>query len=406
MNRIRIALVLLLGSAWLGAAGPHGLAAQPAPLGPEVLVSTGDNHFLFSLRLAVQPGGDSEIAWESEGPDLSKELVLARHFAADGTPTDAAQVIGQGTLPLIDSVTAEPTGFDVLWLDQRARKDFHYRRHLGLNGVPDAKPVRLGGIRYLTPWVWQVRGNGFLAGWLLWPVGSEPKGMVARRLSSSGRLTGPLLSLASRPFFTNERPSLLAVADGGFLAVWCGITVGFPDVPVVRARRFSPAAQALGPDFDLNTSFPASEACLGAKVAAAPGGGFAVAWLLDGGNDETFTPYLRLFDAAGNPLGPEVPGAATEWIESMAFDEAGNLLVLWGERKGFRVSDFELQLLDPHGLPLGPRESVGSAVSDPYQDSLEGAVAWSGSSWIVTWAAQTTTFPESSAVFVRRFAGH
>ncbi|HSS78138.1 MAG TPA: hypothetical protein VLV54_15515, partial [Thermoanaerobaculia bacterium] len=194
MNRMRFALVLLLGSAWLGAAGPRGLAAQPAPLGPEARVDTllGDQHPNSPL-LGVQPGGDFEIAWDYRG--FLPSEIASRHFAASGEPTDASQVlIASPGSAFLSAVTATPKGFDVLWERFFSFSQGFYRNHLTLHGLPDPrKPFPMGGAG--AEWVWNVRGNGFLAGWRR----SGVPGIVARRLTSSGQMTGPVLPLSSRP---------------------------------------------------------------------------------------------------------------------------------------------------------------------------------------------------------------
>src|SRR5436305_13114407 len=407
MNRTRFALFILLGAAWLGEMGARRAAAQPAPLGSEIRVDTlAGDQFPSSPVLAVQPGGDFEIAWGYGASQPAQ--IFSRHFAAGGDPTDAAQVLigSQGYYPLADAVTATPKGFDVLWHvvnDLRPEAPAFYRRHLSPLGVPDpGKPVHLGGKG--IEWVWNVRGNGFMAGSPL----LHAHGIAAQHLASSGRPTGPELRLNSRRVDDPET-IVTAVADGGFVAVWSGAVPvrGSTARAVLRARRFSPAGKPLGPDFDVNLIVPEPGETPFLRpeftVAAAPDGGFAVSWIL------TDTLYLRFFDAAARPLGPEVAALTTDDAiapESMAFDPAGNLLVLWLVllQDPFRT-DLQIQLFDAHGAPLGPPEGVSSAASDRYRQPFRGSVEWAGDSWLVAWAAQVEDL-EPSAIFVRRFGGN
>lgn len=226
-------------------------------------------------------------------------------------------------------------------------------------------------------------------------------GLAAQHLSPTGRLSGAVLRLNSRPVYDYDQPVLIALADGGFLAAWSGYA---QDSSVLRARRFSPADTPRGADFDLNTIVPGPQDTLyNIKMAAAPGGGFAAAWRsFDAA--QVATPYLRFFDAADRPLGTEVPGPTVRRVESMAFDDAGNLLVLWSVDRGTAGPDLEIQLLDRDGASLGTTERVASAASGRFNQLTGGSVAWSGSSWIVTWTAQMPA-QNRYAVFVRRFAG-
>lgn len=403
----RLSLGLLAASAWLLFFHPGWVAAQPVPLGPETRVDTVENQEPGEPSLAVQPGGDFEIAWGYL--DVDPPFVAARHFAADGTPTDSAQVPlgGPGPYPRVRSVTATQGGFEVLWQLEVSSQRPSYRRHLDRNGTPTGKPVRLGKGAW---WVWQVRGHGFLSGWPAQANGILYTGLSIQRISPTGQRAGSVVRLNTRPVSSDERPLLTALADGGFLAVWTGVVrVGNDYSTVLRARRFSAAGKPVGPDFDVDSIPEAAQDSLHyPKVAASPAGGFAVAWrFFDAfSGTDTATPYVRLFDAAGKPRGPEIAGPVTQYVESLAFDDAGNLLVLWADDSTRGPADLEVQLFGPGGAPLGPQARVASEASGVHQRPFRGSVAWAGSSWLVTWVAESEVdYREPRAIFLRRFAG-
>jgi hypothetical protein len=244
-----------------------------------------------------------------------------------------------------------------------------------------------------------VRGNGFVAGWTL----PRKHGIAAQRLGSKGERVGPELRLNSRPI-DHPRPVVMAVADGGFVAVWLGTLPGSANA-VLRARRFSPAGKPLGPDFDVNT-VPLGAVGTppyvdpGFKVATAPGGRFAVTWV------QADKIYLRFFNPLGVALGPEVPAVALtatdlEGPESAAFDNSGNLLLLW--RHSSELIDLRLQLFNPRGVALGAPVGVRSAASDIFDAPWGGNVAWTGSSWLVAWGAAGASSYDFSTVFIRPF---
>jgi hypothetical protein len=291
----------------------------------------------------------------------------------------------------VDAVTAGRQGFDVLWHTEQyeEKPTLFFRAHLNLRGRPEGKPVRLGGTG--TEWVWQVRGNGFMAGWSL----PSKHGIVARRLTDSGQRTGPELRLNSRPVDHVAGVSVVGLADASFVAVWLGSTPGSTRTAVLRARRFSPSGKPLGPDFDVNT-IPLVGLDPGLKVAAAPGGGFVVAWALSQG------VYLRWFNASGTPLGPErmasASGDSDVFPESMAFDDTGNLLLLYVD-----YYTLQLRLFDPQGTPQGPPVDVTSDDTEEPQEPWGGSLAWTGDSWLVAWVAAIFPYDQSS-IFVRRFA--
>lgn len=403
MNRMRTLLVLLLSAAWLDAAGTHRLAAQLVPLGPEIDLQTAE--FPEKPLLAAHPNGDCVVAWWYNDP-LSLDLTFYTFITAGGKPRRGLAIYSPIEWPQVDAVTATPTGFDVIFHAPRyelesPQKTF-YLDHLNRRGVRQGRRIRLGGTGF--DWVWQIPGNGFVAGWAL----PHAHGIAARRLSASGKRVGSELLLNSRPV-DEPHPVFLALPDGGFVSFWLGTlpgsVAGSSSTLVLRARRFSATGTPLGPDFDVNTTplrvdwstedlFVDSDY----QVAVAPDGGFAVAWAYDLGI------YLRFFDATGQALGPEVPVEVENEgyiAASIAFDPAGNLLLLWldDSREGLR-----LRLFDSHGVPLGPPTGVRSRASGIYTAPFDGRVAWAGDSWIVTWMAAGAPQFDFENLFVRRFA--
>jgi hypothetical protein len=400
----RRASIVALVVAWVvPAAAP---AAQLVPLGPEVDVPS--DIFTGTPLVAAQAGGDFVVAWDHDcSPPFS---IVYEFFAAGDSPTREGAIDGvdadhEGVA--LDSIVATPLGFDILWHPCGESWDSpptaFYRTHLDRQGVAEGEPVRVSGSG--TRWIWQLHGGGVLAGWPL----SRRHAISARRLDATGLPLGPVLSLNSRPVDAPE-PVVVPFRAGGFAAVWLGTVPGSGGRQVLRARRFSPTGAPRGGDFDVNTLAGAVgglSAWYPFAVAPAPGGGFAVAWMLD------HTLYLRLFDNAARPLGPEavvVSGTEVLGPQSMAFDPAGNLLLLWGiehldldpEDNSQLGPDLRIQLFDRRGRPLAPPAEVGSEPIDEVWP-WEGRVAWAGSSWVVTWWASLYPF-DQGGVFLRRFA--
>lgn len=398
-------LFLLLTSAWLGAAGHRALAVQLVPLAPEEEVD--DVNFPNSVAMATQPDGSYVLArgeFEDGDYDTLSYIYVNRSDEGPEEPEEGGYLdFGTSFTPFVAAVTAGRQGFDVIWYEQKqypaeGELPFFYRTHLNLQGRHEGKRMRLGGAG--TEWIWQVRGNGYMAGWSL----PNKHGIAARRLNAAGQRTGPELLLNSRPIDQPVGVSVVGLTDASFVAVWFGITPGNPGTAVVRARRFSPSGKPLGPDFDVNTIplalDPAFDSAI--VVAAAPGGGFAVAWQTQP------KAYLRRFNAAGTPLGPEVfamksgddpdgvdPGDET--LQSMAFDDAGNLALLGAG---------QLQLFDPRGKPLGQPVDLGSGDTGSRTGPdlpQQGSLAWTGGSWIVVWAAELYPYDQGT-IYVRRFA--
>lgn len=388
MRRRRLtALLLLLLSGSLASAGE--LAAELVPLGPERALAFGSD---FPIpQVAAHPAGNY-VATVAAFCDPHRGIEVFRSAVGGGTRPPLRrrpQYLGGGFVA-VDSVTATPTGFDLLWHACEETWKVFYRSELDMSGRFVGHPTRLAS----GDWIWRLDGKQLLAGW------SRPRldGIEAQRLTASGLPVGPVFSLNSRPV-DGPFPAVLPAADGGFVAFWQARLVRTNNAWVLRARRFSSAGEPLGPDFDVN-SLPGQPRGLccddpAFTVAPAPDGGFAVSWAVG------TTLYVRFFDAFAMPRGPEVPIAADNVMRpsAMAFDPAGNLLLAW---ELISDIDIRLQLLGRSGLPLGSPIRVSPVSLDALQP-FTADIAWAGDSWLVVWNAFLFPF-DVGAAFLRRFA--
>jgi hypothetical protein len=400
MRRTLFALSLFLISVGLGATSQPARAAQLVSLDYEQELYA--DIFSKPPVVASQPGGPYVITWDDESSGREGSFTY-RYTPAGRNPAGIDPGNGYHTIhgpigaPSVSSITAGREGFDVIW---RAFQDFQgeepsffYRAHINLQGQREGQPVRLGDAS--TRWAWQVKGSGFMAGWPL----PNKHGIAARRLTASGEWTGPEIRLNSRLVDRPAGVSIVGLTDASFVAVWLGTLPWNPGTAVLRARRFSPSGKSMGPDFDVNALplglYEPSPSDPALKIAAAPGGGFAVAWGLSQG------AYVRWFNASGTPLGPERRASRAGDIgypEDMAFDNLGSLVLLWSADE----DGLKLRLFDPHGTPQGPLVAATSDTSDQPQIPFGGSLAWTGNSWLVSWVASIFPYDQNST-FVRRF---
>ena len=138
---------------------------------------------------------------------------------------------------------------------------------------------------------------------------------------------------------------IAAEADGGFVVVWTEYQPGNSDVV---ARRFDSGGMPRGPQFLVNTFTTGFQ--FSPSVAADPRGGFVVAWV------DFFqgTVLMRRFDAAGVPVGGEVPvdTSATDREQgtAVAFQPDGSLMVGWQVDDG-GTRRLRGRMFDPAGTP-------------------------------------------------------
>jgi len=397
----------LLSFLLLAGSGSGELAAQLTPTGPEKRVDTlpGDQ-YPKCPEIGVAADQSFEIAWGYNG-DLPPEI-KARHYNASGSPTDSAEVLVAALdyYPVTLAVTPVSTGFRVLMevIDDLGAPSRFYRRRIDPGGVPAGTP-RPVGIVGTTHWVSPGPGDTLFAG----RYETAPHRLTLQKVDSLGVPTGPVYVLNSRPISFQARPRILALPDGGWVAVFTGYSLagpGSPPLQVIRARRFSAAGAPLGPDFDV-TSMPLAAPGVAPFLscdciaAAGPGGRFAVAWVVyDASGDAV---RFRSFTGAGAPVAPEQTVSIEQVLSgpsSLAFDNAGRVLLLWSA--GVLHPTVKARLLRPNGTALGPSFFPQSAASGAFDEPFCGSVVWIGNSWLVTWAAQKSGV-SSSAVFLRRY---
>nr|WP_281432986.1 calcium-binding protein [Microvirga terrestris] len=179
------------------------------------------------------------------------------------------------------------------------------------------------------------------------------------------------------------QPSITALADGRFVAVWtqAGRTDEDPFVNSVRGRIFTAEGTPVGNDFQINVKTEGSQRL--SSVAALPNGGFAVAfedWDFGDGSPSARVQSIRVvaFGANGTRDGDEVL-AVTGGFQDVQSPQLsaladGRLLLTWTELNGNREPHSAAQVLDPRVERVN---WVGSNDEDNYvgtilDDTLKG----------------------------------
>jgi hypothetical protein len=172
--------------------------------------------------------------------------------------------------------------------------------------------------------------------------------------------------------------SVAADADGRFVVAWASPGSGID----LKARRFGPLGQPLGPEFLLSANDSGNQVRV--KLAARPDGGFVAVWSGQGPPGETGV-FARLFDANGTPLGPEfavqaAPPAGGRPVVSV--DGTGGFVVAWRTYPGGGANVLARRFTAA-GTPVGGDIAVGSSTSFAAIDV--GVAANTGGDFVVAW---------------------
>ncbi len=230
-------------------------------------------------------------------------------------------------------------------------------------------------------------------------------GVYGQRFNALGEPQGVEFLVNNETQYAQTDPDVAMDANGNFIVVWRApaLLEGSPSGSI-RARRFQADGTALGGEFSINT--PVRGARVDPDVLMAPSGAFVVTW--HGGSptdDYTTGVWVRSFDAAGNPIGPEAevdrgdfPYPAME--PAGAIDDAGNYAVAWrAVREGGTLWDVYVRRFDAAGAQVG-NDILVNQMNAEFQTLPDIAMDAVGN-FVVTW--QTNYSGSLQDVHARRF---
>lgn len=236
--------------------------------------------------------------------------------------------------------------------------------------------------------------------------------LYARLFDRKGRaVTGEIEIL--RP--AGQIVDSVAALPNGFVVVWDQVNRHQTYIYSVFARVFDRTGAPLGPPAKIHRSSPYSRCC--AQVAAAPGGGFAVAWTAVAGTDHapdyslTSSVLRRFFDPTGKPLGPEPPEPPVSppfsqedfnWSDALAVTPEGVLRdVIFEQSDGsyLNVEDFDGSHATGYEIHGSPADDAAGL--DPKNT---GASLLADGSFVLAWSSDYLfLFKSTSDIYAQRF---
>jgi hypothetical protein len=265
------------------------LALSPAataqvPLGPEFAVNAGTVNGQFNPSVAMDAAGNFVVTWDAFFGGANQNEVIARRFAANGTPLSAEFLVNYPLTYNHDQsrVAAAPGGeFVVVWVSFQQPLTTQPRvfgRRYAANGSALGLQFTLhptGQGNEGSPSVSMDPSGGFVAAWDSTGPGFNDREIVAVRYDASGVLQGSPFVVNAQTFGRQANPSVAWQPGGGFVVAWESDDLDNSGL-AVRGRRFDAAGQALGQEFTVNSYTTGNQA--EPAIAVNPVGSFVVAW--------------------------------------------------------------------------------------------------------------------------------
>ena len=260
-----------------------------------------------------------------------------------------------------------------------------------------------------------VAGNAagnFLGAWVE-PTNVVSEGVFARLFDASLAPLGDDFEVESgAPGAPPQFDSAVAAdTQGNFVVAWASLA---DDQSVILAQRYDPKGNPLGAQIEVASdpaSSPATPSDSKPAVAAAPGGGFVVAWVsLVTGDAPPGPPRVmaRGFDGAGAPTGPAVQvstGLALGDRPSLCVSSTGRIHAAWTFADVLlpfqpNLVGVVVRRLSPAGVPIGDEQVVAPPVDD---ESSVAIACGPGNTYVVAWQTAQPPAVSGSDVVAQRF---
>ena len=370
--------------------------------------------------LAFGPAG-GYVIWQDNVTDGDGTGISAQRLNDNLSGTLApfrVNELGAGHQELPQAAVLPNGGAVFVWQGGALGFQKIYARFLNPDGTFATRDVLVGADTNqpsLQPAVAVLADGDVVVTWARMEADGHLQGICAQRLSATGALLGGEWVVNQANLYNQAKPTIAALAGGGFVVAWVSESVRGVDPNVVEtssdsyavdifARRYDAAGSALGNEFKVNTQ---PYYCDHPAVAAGAGGGFTVVWEQRDAAVRTnsLDVIARSYDAAGAAITPATVVNATTYGDQYAPRIAAqdtSFMVVWtslGQDGSFE--GIYGRALTTSGVPAGDEFLVNTTTVNR---QLQPAVAAdSAGRLLVVWASYAGV-ASGSDLYAQRYA--
>ena len=250
------------------------------------------------------------------------------------------------------------------------------------------------------PSVAALADGGYVAVWSSFAQDGDVAGLVAQLFGASGLASGPEFIVNATTTGSQDSSSLAPLSGGGFVVAWNGDDT---DQEGIFVRVFNGDGSAASGDIGVNvvTASGQFEPC----VAPLATGGFVVSWFSDRQDGSGWGVYARMFAADGTPQGGEIAvnqSTLDEQYEPTVAPLAnGGFVAVWTSYHQGREPNIFCRIFDGTGVAAGDEFLVNSTT---FSSQVSPAVAvLQDGSFVVTWVSNGQD-GALAGVFARHFS--
>jgi hypothetical protein len=396
------------GSVSIGGTAAYSIAVRSrlattiaTPAGATQQVNTQTASTQSDVAMAADAQGNYVIAWTSLGRDGDGSSIVARRFAADGTPLGDDFLVNQFSAGNQSgpAIGVEAGGaFVIAWTSsgQDGSGTGVYARHYSFGGIPLGNEFRVNthtaGDQY-DPAVAVDRDGNFAIAWTSNDQDGSAEGIYLQRFRFTAAPTGGETRVNSTTTGSQRNPAIAGDGAGNLVVAWeTGTDVIFRRVPLVGEMPYESWAGDLS---QRNQQSPA--------LAMLPGGLVWLAWAARPSSTLAAQIHLERRPPSGLESSPDLVihhgGTLLQDHPAIAVDAAGNILVAWTSLTADGVTQVLAQRVTAAGTREGPTLTIAADTANSF---ARPSVLTSGSSMRLAWSGGNDG--SDSGVWSRRYA--
>lgn len=350
------------------------LGSDGAPIGDEFQVNTVTASNQSDPQVAALSDGGFVTVWESYGQDGDGFGVFGQRFDADGDPVGTEFAVNTYTTYSQDDPAVAALGdggFVVAWESsyQDGNGEGVFAQRFDVSGTT---PLALGNEFQVNseiygdqsdPSVAGLSDGGFVIAWESNYQDGDDDGIFSQRFDVYGDTAGSEFQVNTETAYNQSDPSIAALNDGGFVAVWESRyqegTYGDGTYQGIYGQRFNAAGSAVGSEFHVNSETENNQD--DPDVTTLGDGSFIVVWESndqDGDGDGIFAQQFGTTGTTPTPIGSEfqvnTKSAGNQRDEAVVDLSDGGFAVSW-ETDGTRTREFNedvrVQIFDSGANP-------------------------------------------------------
>jgi|CXWL01.1.fsa_nt_gi Ca2+-binding RTX toxin-like protein len=284
-------------------------------------------------------------------------------------------------------------GFVVAWMspDQDGSSWGIYAQRYNSNGAAQGSEFLVNAYTNYYPYrpsITALNDGGFVVTWAFFNHEDRLWGIYAQRYDSNGAAQGGEFQVNTTTTSGQYNPSITALINGGFVVTWMsggqdGSTFG------IYAQRYDVNGVAQGSEFQVNTYTTDSQER--PSITALNDGGFVVTWMSEGQDGSLWGIYAQHYDSNGTVQGSEFRVNATttdsQYSPSITALNDGGFVVTWSSNgQDGSLSGIYAQRYDSNGVAQGSEFQVNTTTTDSqYSPSITALIA---GGFVVTWTSE------------------